>query len=101
MRTYSRICALALLLACSDASAQPDPQLKRPSSSPPKGVGTRALGHFDQFLHARITTWYEDCTGWSAASHMSQRDYEHTCLQMAREHIKFLDDEAKTRMRAR
>lgn len=78
LRTYSRICAL--LLVCNEASAQPDPQSKRPSLSPPKGVGTRVLGQFDQYLHARITTWYEDWRkGWSAASHMSQRDYEYTC----------------------
>jgi len=38
--------------------------------------------------------------GWNAKSHMSERDYERTRLQMARERIWFLDDEAK-RMRTK
>ena len=47
-------------------------------------------------MHARITTWYEDCLkGWNATSYMSESDYEHTCLQAARERVEFLDDEDK------
>jgi len=56
----------------------------------------------EQYLHARITTWYQDCRkGWNAASHMSERDYDRACLEFARARIKFLDEEAKSRMRAK
>jgi hypothetical protein len=96
MRTFASVCALALLLSWSGASAQSDARSKRPHSSPSKGVGTRALGHYEEYLQARITTWYEECRkGWNAKSHMSERDYERTCLQMARDRIKFLEDDIK------
>jgi hypothetical protein len=91
-----------LLLSSGAANAQSNPHSKHPPSSSSKGVGTRALGQYDEYLHARITTWYEDCLkGWNATSHMSERDYERTCLQMARERVKFLDGEAKRMMRAK
>ena len=98
MHSLPTACALLLLLSSSPTYAQS----KHPSSSSSKSVGTRALGQYDEYLHARITTWYDDCLkGWNATSHMSERDYERTCLQMARERVKYLDDEAKRRMRAK
>jgi hypothetical protein len=98
MHSLPTACALLLLLSSSATYAQS----KHPASSSSKGVGTRALGQYDEYLHARITTWYDDCLkGWNATSHMSERNYERTCLQMARERVKFLDDEAKGRMRAK
>ena len=101
MRSLPTACALLLLLSSGAANAQSNAQSKHPPSSSSKGVGTRAIGQYDEYLHARITTWYEDCRkSWNATSHMSKRDYERTCLQMARERVKFLDDEAKSRMRA-
>jgi hypothetical protein len=61
-----------------------------------KKRGYQSHGPDEQYLHARITAWYEDGRkGWNATSHMSEREYERTCLQMARERLKFLDDEAK------
>ena len=101
MPTFPSACALALLLTCVGASAQSDTQSRRPHTSPSKGVGASVIGRYEDYLHARVTAWYEDCRkGWNAKSHLSERDYERTCLQMARERIKFLDDEAK-RMRTR
>jgi len=67
-----------------------------------RGVGTRALGPDEEYLHARVTTWYEDCRkGWNTKSHMSERDYDRACQRMARERIKFLSEEENTRARAR
>jgi hypothetical protein len=80
MHSLPTACPL-VLLSSSAAYAQS----KHPSTSSSKGVGTRALGQYDEYLHARITTL----------------DYARTCLQMAREPVKFLDDEAKRRMRAK
>jgi len=99
---FPSVSASALPFVWSGANAQSDTQFRRLQSSPSKGAGSRAIGQYEPYLHARITTWYEDCRkGWNAKSHMSERDYERACLQMARERIKFLDDEAKSRMRAR
>ncbi len=101
MRSLATACALLLLLSSGAANAQSGAQSKHPPS-PSEGVGSRALGQYDEYLHARITTWYEDCRkGWNATSHMSERDYERTCLLMARERVKFLDNEAKRMMRAK
>src|SRR5262247_175981 len=73
-----------------------------PHSVPSKGAGARALGPDEEYLHARVTTWYEDCRkGWNAKSHMSERDYDRACQRMARERIKFLSEEENTRARAR
>jgi len=101
MRSLATACALLLLLSSGAANAQSGAQPKHPPSSS-KGVGTRTLGQYDEYLHARITTWYEDCRkGWNATSYMSERDYERACLLMARERVKFLDNEAKRMMRAK
>lgn len=98
MRMFASVCAFALLLTWSVASAQTDAQSKRPS----KGVGTRAIGQHDQDLRARMDAWYKDCrSSWEATTHMSKRDYERTCQRMARERIKYLsEEEEKTRKRA-
>ena len=97
MRTFASVCAFALLLAWSGASAQSDAQSKRPS----KGVGTRALGQNDQDLRARMDAWYKDCrSSWEATTHMSKKDYERTCQRMARERIKYLSEQEKTVKRA-
>ena len=102
MRTFASVCAVAILLSWSGARAESDVQSKRPHSIPSKGVGTRALGPDEEYLHARVTTWYEDCRkGWNAKSHMSERDYDRACQRMARERIKFLSEEENTRARAR
>ena len=96
MRSLPAVCTLLLLLSSDASNAQSDAQSKHPPSSSSKDVGTRALGQYDEYLHARITTWYEDCLkGWNATSYMSESDYEHTCLQAARERVEFLDDEDK------
>src|SRR5215813_4781545 len=98
MRTFPSACAFALLLTWSGASAQSDAQSKRLHSSLSKGVGTRAIGQYDQGLRERMNAWYEDCRRhWDAATHMSKRDYERTCHRMARERIKFLSEQEKTR----
>jgi hypothetical protein len=92
MRTFASVCAVALLLTCSGASAQSDAQSKRPS----KGVGTRAIGQHDQDLRARVDAWYKDCrSSWEATTHMSKRDYDRTCQRMARERIKYLSEQEK------
>ena len=97
MRAFASVCAFALLLTWNGASAQSDAQSKRPS----KGVGTRAIGQNDQDLRARMDAWYKDCrSSWEATTHMSKKDYERTCQRMARERIKYLSDEEKTRKRA-
>ena len=96
MRSLPTVCTLLLLLSLDASNAQSDAQSEHSPSSSSKGVGTRALDQHDEYLHARITTWYEDCRkGWNATSHMSESDYEHTCLQVARERFKFFDDEDK------
>jgi len=53
-------------------------------------------------MQARMKAWYEDCRkGWDAKTHMSKKDYDHTCRRMAQERIKFLkDEEEKTRTRS-
>jgi hypothetical protein len=92
MRTFASVCAFALLLTWSGASAQSDAQSKRPS----KGVGTRAIGQNDQDLRARVDAWYKDCrSSWEATTHMSKRDYDRTCQRMARERIKYLSEQEK------
>ena len=95
MRTVLSVCAFAFLLNC-EASAQSDAQFRRPTSPPSDGAATRALSEYEEYLHARITTWFEDCRKlWNATSHMSEREHERTCLKMARKRIKFLEDQAK------
>jgi hypothetical protein len=102
MRSSPTACALLLLLSSGAANAQSDAQSKDPPSQSSKVDSTRALGEYDDYLHARITTWYEDCLkGWNATSHMSESDYERACLRMARDRVKFLGDEEKRRMRAK
>jgi|SoiMethySBSTD1v2_1073268.scaffolds.fasta_scaffold389217_2 hypothetical protein len=102
MRTLPSVCVLLLLLAWSGASAQSDAKPKPSSSSSSKGVGSRALGQYPQDMRARMRAWYDDCRkGWDHSTHMSKRDYERTCHRMARERIKFIDDEAKRRVRAK
>ena len=96
MRTVLSVCAFACLLNCSEASAQSDAQSKRPTSPPSNGVAGGAPSQYDEYLHARITTWFEDCRKlWNATSHMTEREHERTCLKMARERIKVLEDQAK------
>lgn len=98
MRSLPIACALLLLLSSGAANAQSNTQSEDPPSSSSNDGGARAPGKYDDYLHARITTWYDDCLkGWNAASHMSESDYARTCLQMARERIKFLEDEARMR----
>jgi hypothetical protein len=98
MRSLPTACALLLLLSSGAANAQSDGQSRDPPSPSSKVDGTRALGEYNDYLHARITTWYEDCLkGWNATSHMSER----ACLRMARDRVKFLYDEEKRRMRAK
>jgi len=94
--------ALSLLLSVTGASAQSDMAAKRQPSSSTKGVGTRALGANPKDMQARMKAWYEDCRkGWDAKTHMSKKDYDHTCRRMAQERIKFLkDEEEKTRTRS-
>src|SRR5262245_53703836 len=37
--------------------------------------------------------WFKDCKqGWGAATHMSRKAYERTCLRMSQERIKFMRD---------
>src|SRR5215510_8366404 len=93
--------AFSLLVPVTVADAQSDDPAKRQSSSS-KGVGTRALGQYPKDVKARMNTWYEDCRkGWDAKTHMSKKDYDHTCRRMAQERIKFLkDEEEKTRTRS-
>jgi len=98
MRTFPSLCAIALLLTWTGASAQSDAQSKRPHSSPSKGVGTRAIGQYDHDLRERMNAWYKDCRShWDASTHMSKKDYDRTCHRMARERIKFLSEQDKTR----
>jgi|RhiMethySRZTD1v2_1073278.scaffolds.fasta_scaffold10624_17 hypothetical protein len=102
MRTWPSVYALSLLLVWSGASAQSDLRSTPLPSASSKDVGSRAPGKYEDYLHARITSWYEDCLkGWNAASHMSQRHFERVCLEMARERIKFIEDEAKRKVRAK
>lgn len=44
-------------------------------------------------ISVRTEAWFKDCKqGWDAATHMTKRDYERTCLRMARERMKFMRD---------
>ena len=98
MRSLPTVCTLLLLLSSHASNAQSE----HPPASSSKAAGTRALDQHDGYLHARITTWYEDCLkGWDPTLQMSESDYEHTCLQVARERVRFLDDEDQSRMRAK
>ncbi|HEU0062685.1 MAG TPA: hypothetical protein VFR19_22590 [Hyphomicrobiaceae bacterium] len=48
-------------------------------------------------IRGQTDAWFKDCKqGWDAATHMSRRDYERTCLRMAQERVKFMRDWEKT-----
>jgi len=70
--------------AQSDAAAllpTPAPALKDPAKD----------------VRVQTDAWFKDCKhGWDAATHMTRKDYERTCLRMAQERVKFMRDWEKT-----
>jgi len=71
------------------AHAQTAPQTDPVASPPPAAASTDPV----KDIHAQTEAWFKDCKqGWDAATHMSRRDYERTCLRMAQERIKFMRD---------
>ena len=91
MRMFARISALSLVLACSGAEAQSAGQTESAASGLPKPAPERQEPAKD--ISVRTEAWFKDCKqGWDAATHMTKRDYERTCLRMARERMKFMRD---------
>jgi hypothetical protein len=84
MRALPSLAVLIVGLAFQGAYAQSVAQRQSPTE-PPKDV------------RAQADSWFKDCKqGWDAATHMTRRDYERTCLRMAQERVKFLRDWEKT-----
>jgi invasion protein IalB len=84
MRALLSLAALTVGLAFHGAHAQSVAQRESPKE-PSKDV------------RAQADSWFKDCKqGWDAATHMTRRDYERTCLRMAQERVKFMRDWEKT-----
>jgi invasion protein IalB len=84
MRALLSLAALIVGLALHGAYAQSVAQ-RESSNEPAKD------------LRAQADSWFKDCKqGWDAATHMTRRDYERTCLRMAQERVKFMRDWEKT-----
>ena len=95
MRALSSLCALFLSLACPAVHAQAAAGGESASSQQPKP--TPAVTEPAKDIRAQTDAWFKDCKqGWDAATHMSRRDYERTCLRMAQERVKFMQDWEKT-----
>ncbi|HEX2337512.1 MAG TPA: hypothetical protein VHI72_13640 [Hyphomicrobiaceae bacterium] len=91
MRMLASVSALSLLLTCSGAQAQSTGQAESAASQSPKPAPERQEPAKD--ISVRTEAWFKDCKqGWDAATHMTKRDYERTCLRMARERMKFMRD---------
>jgi hypothetical protein len=95
MRGLSKLCALILVLACHGAHAQSAAPDGSAPSLPLKPAPARKEPVKD--IRGQTDAWFKDCKqGWDAATHMSRRDYERTCLRMAQERVKFMQDWEKT-----
>src|SRR5262249_57683215 len=83
---------VAVVLVGTGAHAQSGPQAPQTeavAASPPVAASKEPV----KDIHAQTEAWFKDCKqGWDAATHMSRRDYERTCLRMAQERIKFMRD---------
>jgi predicted component of type VI protein secretion system len=79
---------VAIVLVGTGAHAQSAPQSQ--AVTPPQPAASKEPV---KDIHAQTEAWFKDCKqGWDAATHMSRRDYERTCLRMAQERIKFMRD---------
>jgi invasion protein IalB len=84
MRAFFSLAALCVGLAFHGACAQSVAQRESPKE-PSKDI------------RAQADSWFKACKeGWDAATHMTRRDYERTCLRMAQERVKFMRDWEKT-----
>ena len=80
---------VAVVFVGTGAHAQSAPQTDAVASPPPAAANKDPV----KDIHAQTQAWFKDCKqGWDAATHMSRRDYERTCLRMAQERIKFMRD---------
>src|SRR5215475_14048660 len=86
--------ACAQSAAPSDQSAAPAEQSAAPSDTTallPKPAP--APKDPSKTVRDQTDAWFKDCKqGWDAATHMSRKAYERTCLRMAQERIKFMRD---------
>jgi predicted component of type VI protein secretion system len=81
---------VAIVLVGTGAHAQSAPQSQAVASPPQPAAASKEPV---KDIHAQTEAWFKDCKqGWDAATHMSRRDYERTCLRMAQERIKFMRD---------
>jgi hypothetical protein len=95
MRALPSLCALLLGLACHGAHAQSTAKTESAPAPPPKAPMASKEAVND--IRGQTDAWFKDCKqGWDAATHMSRRDYERTCLRMAQERVKFMRDWEKT-----
>ena len=91
MRALPSLCALILGLACHGAHAQSAAQGESAPTLQPKPAP--ALTEPVKDIRGQTNAWFKDCKqGWDAGTHMSRRDYERTCLRMAQERVKFMQD---------
>jgi predicted component of type VI protein secretion system len=81
---------VAVVLVGTAANAQSASQTEAVASPPPPAAASKEPV---KDIQAQTEAWFKDCKqGWDAATHMSRRDYERTCLRMAQERIKFMRD---------